>query len=101
ASATACRLFSCRGATPLRGPIFQGPVAMGSAFAGTTASHLYPREGRLALLHERPAALDEVAAGETVLHYFGAARHVALGFVLHHLADDVLDCLHRERRIDS
>src|SRR5262245_32965896 len=66
-----------------------------------TASHLFPREGRLALLPERPAALDEVAAGEAVLHHLGAARHVALGFVLHHLADDVLDRLHRDRRVDG
>src|SRR4029453_13760392 len=66
ASATACRLFSsapiprCRHKTRhispprKRGAIFQGLVAMGSRFRGNDSIPLFPREGRLALLHERP-----------------------------------------------
>src|SRR5690242_15831825 len=56
-------------------------------------------ERRLALLHEGAATLDEVLAGETGLHHLGAARDVALGFVLHDLADDVFDRLHGQRRV--
>jgi len=54
---------------------------------------------RLALFHERPAALDEIVAGETLLDQFRASRKIALGFILHDLADNVLDRLHRERRV--
>src|SRR5882724_1541087 len=73
------------------------PAAMLLSMRPIEMKHLAARECGLALLHEGPAALDEVLAGEALLHHLRAARKVALGFVLHHLADDVLDRLHRER----
>src|SRR5215204_582072 len=56
-------------------------------------------EHRLAFLHEGGATFDVILALEALLHHLGRPRQVALAFVLHHLADDVLDGIDGERRV--
>src|SRR5262249_34858961 len=67
--------------------------------AGTNPSASRPRERRLALLHEGPAALGVVIALEAGFDQFGAASEVALAFVAHGLVGDELGGLDGERSI--
>src|SRR4051812_511537 len=57
------------------------------------------REHWLALLHEGLTAFLVVAALEAGVHRRLRAVEIALGFVLHHLADHGLDRLDGERRV--
>src|SRR6266568_8225881 len=54
---------------------------------------------RLALLHERPTALDVVLAGETFGNEAIAESKVAVGRILEQLADDAFDRVNRQRRV--
>src|SRR5262250_974596 len=57
------------------------------------------RKYRFAFLHEGAAPLGIVVAGKAPLDQFGAAREVALAFILDGLADQEFRGLDRERSI--